>query len=266
MNNIPLQGLKNTRDLGGTAVRDGRVVRPRVIIRGAAPAAITDGDAVILTRDFDLKTLIDLRTDAEVAERPDRVPDGVDLIRVPLFADEVIGITRDKKSEAESASGFRVPGPPDMKTLYRFLVEGDIPVAGLRRVFRIIFDTAASNRGSVLFHCSVGKDRTGVVAMLALGILGADEQTIVDDYLYTNVTGEADAQKYYDIAFAATGGDLDLSERTRRAFLAVEDYLRGALDAVAGFGGFDAYFTRVLGFGRGDVDDFRRNMLVDRAM
>jgi len=257
MENIKLKGSKNTRDLGGLTAAGGRKIRPCRLIRGDAPSRLTEEDARILKEKYRLKRVIDLRTSAEADERPDVVADGVEYLHVPLFAEEVIGITRDSESEKKSKDGFAVPGPPDMEALYAFLIDGEVPRAGLRRVMQAIFDTAD---GSVLFHCSVGKDRTGVVALLLLGLLGVPRETIYEDYLFTNVWGEADAQMYRDVAYNATG-DEEIAERTRLAFLAVPAYLDSAYAAVERAGGFEKFFTDCLGFDAGEIEEFRKEVL-----
>ena len=252
-----IPGSKNTRDLGGIRTADGRSVKYRRLIRGDAPVALPPEAVDALANEYKVKKVIDLRTAAEVEERPDTPVPGAAFRHIPLFAEEVIGITRDSKSERESARGFVVPGPPDMKALYAFLVEGDVPREGMRRVAREIF---SCTDGAVLFHCSVGKDRTGVVTMLLLGLLGVPYPAILDDYLYTNVWGEADAAHYRDIAFEATG-DTEIAERTRRAFLAIGDYLDSAFSAVTRLGGFESYFINSLGFIRAELDAFRESIL-----
>jgi protein-tyrosine phosphatase len=68
--------------------------------------------------------------------------------------------------------------------MYVGFLEADLGKRGFAEVFSHLLDQPEGE--ALLFHCTQGKDRTGLVAMLALTALGVDEETIVFDYLLTN--------------------------------------------------------------------------------
>lgn len=68
---IPLESLPNTRDLGGIRTADGRSIRLRRLLRSGALAGISDADREKLLKEYNLKTVIDFRTDTEREEKPD---------------------------------------------------------------------------------------------------------------------------------------------------------------------------------------------------
>src|SRR5699024_12834665 len=58
--------------------------------------------------------------------------------------------------------------------------------AAYRKMFNVLLENDKEGE-SVVFHCTAGKDRTGVAAFLILSALGVSEKQIVEDYLYTNL-------------------------------------------------------------------------------
>ena len=69
---IPLEGLHNTRDLGGFETADGRKIRPRRLIRSGQLSGMTEKDKQVLTEDYGLRTDVDFRTDRNARRR--RIP------------------------------------------------------------------------------------------------------------------------------------------------------------------------------------------------
>jgi len=155
--NIRLEATRNTRTLGGLPTRDG-VVRAGLIYRSGALCYITSNDAAKLGR-LRLRAIVDLRLPQEIErEGPDRLAltDQVArLIHLPM------GNTRGLGAEA-----------------YRNLLE--VNPAKIRAFFGILAD---ADSYPLLFHCSAGKDRTGILGALLLMLLGAERTVIMDDYL-----------------------------------------------------------------------------------
>ncbi|MBQ9249528.1 MAG: tyrosine-protein phosphatase [Oscillospiraceae bacterium] len=248
---IVLEGIKNCRDLGGIRIADGREIAPGKLLRCAETSAATEADLEKL-RALDVSAVIDLRTNMEKAEKPDRLPAGTDYIPEPVFDEATAGITREDGQ----------PQPfvmPDMVALYRTMAVKEGCRKALGKVMRRILgqDLAA---GSILWHCTAGKDRAGIVAALLLGVLGADRETILADYLISNESCAADAENLYRKAMAAGAGEA-VAQGARDAFLAKEEYLNAALDAFDEYGGVRDYLVRALGIDPGAIDRFRETML-----
>lgn len=98
---IPLEGLHNTRDLGGFETADGRKIRPRRLIRSGQLSGMTEKDKQVLTEDYGLRTDVDFRTGQERTEAPDPRLPGVAYVENPILSDQAIGITREKDSEED---------------------------------------------------------------------------------------------------------------------------------------------------------------------
>lgn len=182
---IKLKTLKNTRDLGGFVGADNRKIKTGRLIRSGQLGKASTEDISVLTGRYNLKTIVDLRMDAEVKELPDKKPDGVNYIHFPLLDNSFLGIARDEYSlqswfkvfENSSLSPEKLFGE-----MYVKILMSDRVVPMVSEFFDLLIN---QKEGSVLWHCSAGKDRVGVVTALVLSALGVDRETIIEDYLMT---------------------------------------------------------------------------------
>jgi protein-tyrosine phosphatase len=153
-------GLANARDLGGLPVKEGRI-REGALIRSESLTRLEDPDVL---RDAGVSLIVDLRRPGESVEPHPFTDDGI-YVNLP------------------------VEDPADVK--YVDSTMGALYLAMLD-ARPDLFATALGSmadaaQGAVLVHCAAGKDRTGLVVALALGVAGADRETIAADYA---VTGE----------------------------------------------------------------------------
>jgi protein-tyrosine phosphatase len=161
---LPLAGAYNVRDLGGHPSTGGGSVCYGRFLRGDSPHNLTDADIRLLL-DYGVRTVIDLREPEEAAQDPGRLHgvSGVRVHQVPLLA------------ELAPALGGVLPS--ELGETY--LLCARHCTAALKRVFELL---AAEDRGAVLFHCAVGKDRTGIVAALLLELAGVPRKAVLADY------------------------------------------------------------------------------------
>lgn len=179
---IPLTACFNFRDLGGLETAGGRRVRSGVLYRADTLHRLTTDDLDVLRR-LGLRTVIDLRTRAEIDDHG----------RVALTDDEVVYHHLpmiDEIWSAESANdGDDAPAPPfpDGPPLPATLGEGYLQMlesgsGATARAIRLLADPVSL---PAVFHCTAGKDRTGVLAALVLGQLGVPDEVIAEDYALT---------------------------------------------------------------------------------
>ncbi len=197
---IPLQGANNTRDLGGFKTVDGKVIKKHRLIRSGELAKLTYSDVQVLKNEYGLKKIVDLRTDMEVSHKPDPEIEGVEFEHIPFVDTQTVGITREKnivisaikkiKSMEESATEY-------MESMYRALITSEHCIKNIKRFFEVLLE---NEEGSVIFHCSAGKDRVGAACMILLSILGVPQDTILKDYLATQKFGQKYNQKYESLA------------------------------------------------------------------
>lgn len=181
---LQLKKLFNTRDLGGMPAADGRVIRHGRLIRSGKLYKLPD-ETVEKLKGLGLKTVVDLRIFTECEEYPDTVIEGVEYVHLPLLCTATPGITREKSMTRTMAiESRRIKnefGTADnyMVAMYKMVLFSDEPVGMLKKLMRIIID----GDGCILWHCSGGKDRAGLVSMLVESLLGVDEKIIVEDYV-----------------------------------------------------------------------------------
>jgi len=171
---VVLKGAANFRDLGGYETADGHHVKWGEIYRSADISKLTDSDLTVLKQrniDYD----VDLRGHQEARQAPDRLNPGMDYLLLPAGSDGNVNwmksITHAKGNAGDSL----------MIVYY-----SNIDSLALR--YKPFFDKLLGlpTGQSLVFHCSAGKDRTGIGAALLLYTLGVPYQTIVNDYLASN--------------------------------------------------------------------------------
>ncbi|MBP1844859.1 protein-tyrosine phosphatase [Rhizobium petrolearium] len=167
---IALEGAHNVRDLGGYPTVTGSLTRWRSILRGDALHRLGPVDIGILL-DHGLTTVIDLRNAHELATEinPFARHTKVRYHNTPLFS-----ALAPVEMMVDAASGF------DMGDRYCQAIDECRPA-----IAEVLGTIANAPEGIVLFHCSAGKDRTGVISALLLANAGVDEATIIEDYALT---------------------------------------------------------------------------------
>lgn len=172
---LVLTGATNFRDLGGYKTADGHQVKWAQLYRSADISKLTETDLDLLKKRH-IASVVDLRGHQEQAQAPDRINSGTDYILTPAGSDNLgswmKGITKLKGKAGDSLMVVYYTNIDSMAARY-------IPF------FKMLIDLPADK--SLVFHCSAGKDRTGIAAALLLTALGVPEKTIMDDYLASNV-------------------------------------------------------------------------------
>lgn len=166
---IILTNAFNVRDLGGYTGEDGNITKWNQLIRSDGISKLNEQDWDILVKKG-VRTVIDLRSISETKMQPDVVPSAVTYVHCPLQKED-LDINNPTKSVANAFSKSLTQG-------YQSIVcDGiDLLVNALKQVIRGL------ESGAVLFHCSAGKDRTGVLAAVLLYLLGVEDEDIIADY------------------------------------------------------------------------------------
>lgn len=188
-------GILNLRDLGGTPAADGAVLRDRVLLRADALQRSSQESAIALHR-HGVRRVLDLRDDAERAES------GA-FLAAEDHAIEVFHVPVVDPTYVWEVDGVDVEGV----LAHRY---GDI-LEQFGDRFRTAVELVASADGGVAYHCAVGKDRTGLLTLLLLSVLGTPREAIVADYVRSarvNVLQVARLRVIGHPAGAATEEDL----------------------------------------------------------
>jgi protein tyrosine/serine phosphatase len=169
--NIPFEAVHNARDLGGYKARGGRTVAWRRLFRSGELHNMTARDLAFLTEQIKLKSVIDLRSDYEI-KRHGTGPlagSGIKYFNISLISD---GGNRQANEQ-------RYKKFTNMGQFYVDLALKKEFGEGIAAALAII---AAPENHPLLFHCSAGKDRTGLLAALLLSVLGVTDKDIKTDY------------------------------------------------------------------------------------
>jgi len=232
---LPLEGGFNLRDMGGYATADGRSVRRGMLYRSGVMSMLTEADERYLAG-LGIATVCDLRRPGERRRDPTRWCEPAGVFYWSRDHDASSGVLGELlRGEVRDAAGMRAK----MLALYRDILVDHAPS------YQFLFDRLAAGRVPLLFNCSAGKDRTGIAAALILSALGVSRETIVEDYLLTNV--HADFTRliggWREAADPYASVDPDI---LRPLFAADADYLTVAFDSLdRDHGGIDSYLAAI---------------------
>ncbi len=172
----------NFRELGGYLTEDGRKIKWHKLLRCGSMAQLTKNDVDYLDQ-YGVRYIIDLRSPEESNYSPDKYPD-----KAQYFQDTVYPFSFSLFKNLGIINNMRL-GASNMdfgrQTYLQMLLDPHAQ-ASYRKMFNVLLENDKEGE-SVVFHCTAGKDRTGVAVFLILSALGVSEKQIVEDYLYTNL-------------------------------------------------------------------------------
>jgi len=224
---IALTGASNFRDLGGYVGHQGRTVKWRKIFRSDHLANLSPND-LLLIQSLGIQRSFDFRG---VQESQAQAYDWPDIQRHSLSIEPTVV----QRLQAQHLSGKPLTAADAldaMQTTYRDFVRVD---SGR---FAQLFEHLLDQPDPLLFHCTAGKDRTGLAAALVLYALGVSETDIWRDYLLTN-------QLYKRNSIGATALASDV---LKIVWEVQESFLQASLEEIqATYGGVQNYLSDQLG-------------------
>lgn len=173
MQELVFNKLKNARMLSNSTI-----FTPR-LIRSEALSNLDKDDVKTLKEKYNLKTIIDLRTPREIQKKKDVSIPGTSYHHIPLATVQELGMVRD---ESFYKLLIKKDFLPNMNMAYKHLFNKD-KEPYWRKIFEILLNQTS---GTILFHCSAGKDRCGMVAAIIEYCLGFSMEDIMNDYFLTN--------------------------------------------------------------------------------
>ena len=162
---LAIQGTYNIRDLGGYKTRDGSLTRWGTLLRSDKLYHLSPASKQAII-DLGVKTIVDLRYSIEMETEPDDFAHSqvVHYMPMPLY---------------ELSGDGTLPAIPDnLEEMYTMIL--DHRQGQIAKTFRTLFAPGALPG---LYHCTAGKDRTGLMSALILGAVGVPEETIIEDYV-----------------------------------------------------------------------------------
>ncbi len=170
----------NFRELGGIPVSGGRSVRYGVFYRTGALGLLNE-EELELVRSLGIRSVFDLRSDYERVLTPDPELPGAVFHPISALEDSAgkeIDLSPEAMKESTKHASQAAVGTNFLEMMY-----GGLPFS---KAYQKMFEEIEAGNVPILFHCSAGKDRTGIGAALILLALGADEDTVLADYMKTN--------------------------------------------------------------------------------
>ncbi len=235
----------NFRDLGGYQTKAGQTLRSHKLIRSGRLSDLSARDQAFLV-DYGLRVDVDFRSPQERADAPDRILDAVTYHFDPVLAVDETKVSanaeqlRQQQLAKDPLGGFR-----NMVATYADIVLQPHS----QRAYRQFFDLLLANSdpdAALLFHCTAGKDRTGMGAVYLLTALGVDPVTVRQDYLASNQYLGAESERMVQAALKAGAGPA-LIASTRSLGGVANEYLDSALMTIdARFGSLENYLSDVL--------------------
>ncbi|KAI0340906.1 hypothetical protein BDW22DRAFT_1333671 [Trametopsis cervina] len=256
---ISVPGVFNIRDLGSYSTRyNGMITKPNILYRSGEVSKITEEGKQQL-KELGVEIIYDLRSDTEIMKYDTPCPtiDGVKVVRVPVFKLEDYSPEMMVKRFELYSSGKTEA----FMELYSQILDHGGPAFGA--VFRHIRDNPDS---SCIFHCTAGKDRTGVLAALLLKLAGVEDDIIADDYSLTRVGREPVREmvmaRLAQIPMFAENNEKALNMLASRYgdMLAFLKLLEQKYDGVEG------YLRQYVQLSDEDISQIRRNILAPQSL
>ena len=264
---IPLDSIKNSRELGGYPSADGRRVKSGVLLRTGRLNEISDEDIRTLKDTYRLGHIIDFRMSMELPDSPDPAIDGAEYHHLDVidtssfFSDVEIPDFDITKLDPFEVAELTIKSGIQNDRMYIGFLSCDTGKKAFGDFFRILL--SADPDKAVLWHCTSGKDRTGLAAMLLMTAFGVDEEVVVDDYLLTN---EYNAHRIEGARqfMRMNGYDEDFIAQAVIVFDAVdESYLRNALAYLKKeYGSVLGYIHDGLNITQEEIDSLKEKYLV----
>ena len=264
---IDLKSIGNARELGGFPV-DGKTVKRGLLLRASSLAALSAEDRRVLETVYRVAAVVDFRMSFERERFPDPVIAGAVNHFLPVLdVEDFPGYSPDLMKQyydpgADKLAMLKTAAEMGMldDRLYVNFLFSERGKSAYRALFRVLLELPEGR--SVLWHCTDGKDRTGVASMLILAALGAGRRTILEDYMLTN---EYNAAKLAAVRTGLERAPLTPELRELALFgsgAVIERFMSNALDAMdERCGSPEAYLSQELGLGAADLDALRNQYL-----
>lgn len=246
----------NFREMGGYQTKDGKQTKWHKVIRTGSLSDLTATDQSFLDQ-YGVRYDIDFRSPQEVLDAPDRVPGNAKYVYAPVF-----NVDETKNSDGSDKMTANLEEHPDsgfrhMLKVYRMIVTEQ----HAKNEYRRFFDNLLANDKPddvLLFHCTAGKDRTGMGAVFLLTALGVDFETIKSDYLLTNVAS-VDRIEGATKAAQAKGASKETVDSLRALWSVDPAYLDAAMTEIKRQSGNLSHYLRTeLKLTKNEITDLQR--------
>ena len=267
---LPVKGIVNARDLGGYEVQGGLRVKEGLLLRTAHLADATPADLTYL-EGLHLGTVVDLRREEEMTGRQDKDVPGAEYVNLPIDATGAISATATEE-EKKTFTGRKKFNVKDVIVMAAFNEKAQIVARDMfsniftypdcqRQIAAFLHLVVERGDKPILFHCSQGKDRTGIASALLLAALGADRETIIADFDATNRVYAKDVRKYTRKVRFWGGKEKEIAVVKTFIGANTESFVKGLEMIDETYGSLEAYLTGPMGLSEADLKVLRERYL-----
>jgi len=240
-NEIGINKVNNFRYLGGIKNNDGKVLKDSLIYRSGNLHQLKKSSFEELEQ-LKINKVIDLRTKQEVAKEPDQLPKSISYQLYSAFEDKNDEMGNAKKLALKG----KISGKDADLRMIKFYTDY---VSENPEVIKTIIANILNSEQPVLYHCTAGKDRTGMITALILKVLKFDDSVIFEEYLQSNNLRKDLIQKRLNLAntFHIVYPKLDIAIIEKTSWIE-RNYLQSAFDEIdKKYGSMENYIHQVLG-------------------
>ncbi len=254
-NHIGIKKVYNLRYLGGIKNSEGKILKDSLIYRSGNLHNLRKSSFDELNR-MKINKVIDLRTKQEIAKEPDQLPKNM------IY--KVYSAFEDKNDEMRNAKQLALKGKISEndadKRMIKFYTDY---VSENPEIIKKIITEILNSDQPILYHCTAGKDRTGIITALILKVLKFDDAVIFEEYLQSNNLRSKIIQKRLNLAdnfhFIFPKLDMGIIEKTSWV---EQNYLQSAFDEIdKQYGSIDNYIHQVLG-----ISDEQREIYIQKFL
>lgn len=247
---IKIKKVHNFRAVGNIKNSEGRSLKEGTFYRSAHLHKLKNKSFDQLEK-LGIKEIIDLRNSKEILDKPDKLPNGITYKKYSAFEDEGDQLSQARKLVLKG----KVNASDADKRMIDFYREY---VTENPATIKTIINEILESKEPVLYHCTAGKDRTGIITALILTILKFDKETIYNEYLLSNNFRKGLVEKRMSLAnnlhFLYPKMDLQVLEKLSWV---EKRYLDAAFDEInKKYGSTDAYIQQVLGISEAKREEY----------
>lgn len=249
-NDIEIKKVNNFRTLGNLKNIEGKILKEGKFYRSGDLYHLKNSSFKELEK-LGVKEIIDLRNEKEISKKPDHLPENIIYKKYSAFEDQGDQLSQAKKLVLKGKVNAS-DADKRMVDFYR-----DYVTENPETIKKIITEILESNQ-PVLYHCTAGKDRTGIITALIMSVLKFDKETIYNNYLLSNNYRKQLVEKRLKLAntlhFIYPKMDLKVLEKLSWI---ETNYLDAAFDEInKKYGSTDAYIQQVLGISENKREEY----------
>ena len=256
---IRIKGVAYIDDLRGIKASDNKRVKSHLLYRSSNLSKMVDPKDK-LHQKYQVKNVIDLRTEDELIAKPEKLVNAINYFHMPIAtSEENPTVSKENRLKMLKEISKREGGTKKyMRDFYPVMMKSEKAISYYKEIFKILLESKENE--ATLFHCTQGKDRTGIILMLVLSALGVNKKRIIREYMRYNCIN------WFFKFYVSLGMTLFKSPRLAIALDnllgARKTYIEAAFDTVeTEYQGMANYLSKIIGLSDKDIETLKLKYL-----